>query len=44
MQVGPAVHGRGSFTSSRIVQGSRQEPVVLEDFENVQTKLSLNAQ
>jgi hypothetical protein len=44
VQVGPAIHGRGNFSSSRIVQGSRQEPVVLEDFENVQTGLSLNAQ
>ena len=44
VQVGSAVHGRGSFTNSRVVQGGRHEPVNLEDYENVEIGLSLNAQ
>ena len=44
VHVGPVVHGRGSFTSSRVVQGGRQSLIILEDYENVGIGLSLNAQ
>jgi hypothetical protein len=44
VQVGSAVRGRGSFTSSGVVQGGRHEPVLVEDYENVEIGLSLNTQ